>query len=77
MKFYLQHCYSKYHKILKSKKLIDFDKKEVLAHGTTQYSFVIDQEDLKFVGANGQLILEPGIWDIYIGNLSTAIEIKP
>ena len=59
------------------KKLIDFDKKEVLAHATTKYSFVIDQEDLKFVGANGELILEPGIWDIYIGNLSTTIEIKP
>lgn len=59
------------------KKLIDFSKKEIKANTTIQFSFEIDIEDLSFVGENGQYLIEPGIWDIYVGNLSSIIEIKP
>jgi beta-glucosidase len=59
------------------KKLIDFDKELVKANSVAKYSFEIDETDLMFVGANGQMILEPGVWDIYVGNLSSTIEIKP
>lgn len=59
------------------RKLIDFDKQWVKANSVTKYSFEIDETDLMFVGANGELILEPGVWDIYVGNLSSTIEIKP
>ena len=59
------------------RKLIDFDKQSVKANSVTKYSFEIDETDLMFVGANGEMILEPGVWDIYVGNLSSTIEIKP
>lgn len=59
------------------KKLIDFDKQSVKANSVTKYIFEIDETDLMFVGANGEMILEPGVWDIYVGNLSSTIEIKP
>jgi beta-glucosidase len=58
------------------RKLIDFNKKVVKANSTEEYEFMIDEDDLKFVGQNGQMILESGVWDIYIGNLSGTIEIK-
>ena len=59
------------------RKLIDFDKKLVKANSIANYNFSIDETDLMFVGANGQMILEPGIWDIYVGNLKSTIEIQP
>jgi beta-glucosidase len=58
------------------RKLIDFNKKSIKANNTEVFEFMIDEDDLKFVGQNGQMILEPGVWDIYVGNLSGTIEIK-
>ncbi len=58
------------------KKLINFKKQVIKAHAAATYQFTIEPDDLKFVGANGEMLLESGVWDIYVGNLSGTIEIK-
>jgi beta-glucosidase len=59
------------------KKLKRFDKKKIAAHSTTVFEFVLNKEDLMFIGRSAKPELEGGIWEVYVGDLKGEIVYQP
>jgi beta-glucosidase len=59
------------------KKLKRFEKKKIAANSTTVFEFVLNKEDLMFIGRSARPELEGGTWDVYIGDLKGQITYEP
>jgi beta-glucosidase len=49
------------------RELKDFRKVAIAAHAETKVEFTLRAEDLRFVGAGGKWVLEPGRFDLWVG----------
>ena len=58
------------------KRLRNFEKIELEAGESKTVRFKITAEDLRFADCNGKWLLEPGLFDVHIGNQKVTIELK-
>ena len=58
------------------KRLRNFEKIELEAGESITVRFKITAEDLRFADCNGKWLLEPGLFDVHIGNQKVTIELK-
>jgi beta-glucosidase len=58
------------------KSLKGFQKIEIPANGSSKCKFYISKSDLKFVGKDGNFIVEDGFFTIRVGNLEKKFEYK-
>ncbi len=58
------------------KRLRNFEKIELNIGESKTVQFKITAEDLRFADCNGKWILEPGLFDVLIGNQKVTIELK-
>jgi beta-glucosidase len=58
------------------KRLKRFAKASLQSGETHRFTFELERDDLSFIGADNKRVVEPGVFDVHIGNLTQSFELK-